>query len=152
MIWTPRLFQAKPGVVIGREFFFEGDDAIASFPIDAEGDGGDAFGGVLDDGDFFRRRIDEAGGGLAQAGVGIHPFVVVQGAEWQSIFGQPANGVGGAAAEGGHGGVIQVDQFLGDWEFFAVAGGDALTSVIKESSTLSKPILQRIRYWLAGLL
>ncbi len=100
------LFETKPRIVVGRELFFKGDNPIAGFPGKALGDDGNAFGGVLDDGDFFRRGVDEAGGGVAEAGVGIHPLVVMERAELAGIVGKPANGVGGTAAQWGDSGVV----------------------------------------------
>ncbi len=100
------LFETKPGIVIGRKFFFEGNDSIAGFPGKALGDDGNAFGGVFDDGDFFGRGVDEARRGVAEAGVGIHPLVVMERAELAGIVGEPANGVGGTAAKWGDCGVV----------------------------------------------
>jgi len=90
-------FEEKPGIVVGGEFFLEGDDAVAGLPMEAEGDDGDAFGSVFDDGNFGGARVDEAGSGLAEAGLGIEPFVVMEGAELAGVVGKPAHGVGGAA-------------------------------------------------------
>src|SRR5256885_6673148 len=48
-----------PRINIGWIFDGGGDDAIAGAPIDAVGDGGDAFAGVFYEGDFFALAVDQ---------------------------------------------------------------------------------------------
>lgn len=109
-----------PRVLVGGEFAAEGDDAVSGVPVETEGDGGDAFGGVFDDGDFAGGGVDHLGGGGAEAVIAGHPLAVVVGAPLFGVVGEPAHGVGRAAAERADGGVIEVDQLLSDREFVAV--------------------------------
>lgn len=120
------LLQFLPDVVVGGKFFVEGDDAVAGLPGEAEGDGGDAFAGIFDEGDFGGVGVGEAGGGGADAVAGGHPIGVVEGAVEAGVVGHEFHGIGCAAGEGGDGGVVEIDEIFGDGEFMAPAGGDSL--------------------------
>ena len=98
----------------------EGDDLIAGAPIEAEGDGGDAFRGVFDDGDFAGGGVDHLGRGGAETVIAGHPLGIVEGAPNFGVGGEPAHGLGGPAAEGADGGVVQIDQILRHRKLFPV--------------------------------
>ena len=90
-------FEAFPRIEIRRKLFFERDHDVAWLPGDAGGDGRDAFGGVLHDGDFGGRCVDQPRGGDAEAFIGLHPLSIVLAAELERVLREVLHGFGGAA-------------------------------------------------------
>ena len=66
-------------------------------PIEAHGEGGDAFGGIFDEGDLAGVGVDQAGGGGAEPVVDGEPLVVVEAAVMEAIVGEVLEGVGATA-------------------------------------------------------
>src|SRR6185369_6988099 len=71
------LLEALPGIEVGRKFLNKCYNPVARFPVQSHSDGGDAFGGILDQRDLGAVGVNEPGSSHAKAFVCRQPLVIV---------------------------------------------------------------------------
>src|SRR5689334_8828194 len=113
-------FKAPPGVLVGRELALEGHDFVAGAPVETHGHGGDALGGVLDDGNFLRRAVHQTRRAPAKSFITFEPTVVVERSPVERVLRDALHRLGRRAAERSHRGVVEINQIAGDGEEFAM--------------------------------
>ena len=75
---------------------------------------------IFYDRDFGGRGIDQPSRGSAQAGVSLHPFLIVVAAVVERVLREMLHRLRGGPAERSDGRVIEVDQVFGDGKVIAV--------------------------------
>jgi hypothetical protein len=118
---NPLCFQALPGVKIGWKLLEERDDAITGLPIEAEGEGGDAFRGIFEERDFGGVGMDEARGGGAETFVDGKPAVIMEAAIVEAVVSEVLESIGAGPGEGRDGRVIEIGQVAGNRELIGIA-------------------------------